>query len=115
MIPLTGKTETLTLDDTAIAALELRHKAKDVRSEMMAAHLWLLRHPKRRPVMLWRFIDAWLAKAPAVKRPPVVVTAWWATEERTINQGAAIGLTPRPGESLAMFRDRVGAKMRGAA
>lgn len=78
-------------------------------------HLWLLRYEKRRPANLWRFIDTWLKRAPETVRPPPVVNAWWTTDERTVNQGRAVGIEPRPGETMAEFRNRLADKMRGAA
>ncbi len=111
---LTGKAETVEIDEVAMKALQLRYPAVAVHDELCKMHMWLIRYEKRRPVRIWVFIDKWLQRAPAVHRPQTVVQAWWATEERTINQGAAIGLTPRPGETMAAFRDRVGNKMRAA-
>jgi len=112
---LQAKAGEVDISPDTIKALRLRYRSVDVESELLKAHLWLLRYPKRRPVNLFRFIDNWLSKAPAVLKPDTVVTAWWSTEERTINQGAAIGLTARPGESMAAFKDRIANAMKGAA
>ncbi len=83
-------------------------------AELCKMHLWLLRNPKGRPVRMWLFVDKWLNKAPAVKRPPPVVDAWWTTEQRTINQGRALGMEARPGETMAQFKDRVANALRAA-
>ena len=103
------------LSTDTIAALKRKYPTRDVDGEIAKMHLWLLRYPKRRPINVWLFVDNWLKRAPAVNRPPPVVNAWWTTDERTVNQGAALGLSPRAGETMANFRDRIAAKMRGAA
>lgn len=103
------------LSTDTVAALKRKFPSRDVDAELAKAHLWLLRYPKRRPVNVWRFLDSWLKKAPETHKPPPVVNAWWTTDERTVNQGAALGLSPRAGETMANFRDRIAAKMRGAA
>jgi hypothetical protein len=99
------------LSTDVISALKLRWRTRDVDAELLKMHLYLTRYPKRRPAMIWRFVDNWLRKADAFVRPQTIVAAWWATDERTINQGAALGLSPRPGESMAQFRDRINAKL----
>jgi hypothetical protein len=111
---LQGKAGPVELSTDTIAALKVRFPAKHVDSELLRAHLWLLRNTSSRPVNIWRFLDHWFAKAPDVIRPPAVVNAWWATDERTINQGAAIGIQARPGETMAQYRSRVADKMRAA-
>lgn len=112
---LLGHAENLEITPDVIAALQAKWKTRDVPEEILKMHLWLLRYPKRRPKRMWVFVDNWLKAAPAVKLPPTVVNSWWTTDERTINQGAAIGLAPRPGESMAQFKDRVADKMRKSA
>lgn len=112
---LMGKSECVAVSDDTIAALQIRHRAKNVRDELLKAHLWLLRNPRRRPSRMWVFVDNWLNKAPAVIRPVPVVIAWWSTDERTINQGEALGLTARPGESMSQYRDRIAKAMQAAA
>lgn len=112
---LTGKDEELELSTDTIAALKRKYPTRDVDAELSKMHLWLLRYPKRRPANVWRFLDSWLKKAAETQRPPPVVNAWWTTDDRTINQGAALGLSPRAGETMANFRDRIAEKMRGAA
>jgi len=102
------------IDDVLLAGLKRRYPTKDVEGELSTMALWLERYPKRRPVNGWRFVDNWLTRAPAVVKPPPVMHAWWTTDERTINQGAAVGLAPRAGETMATFRDRIAAKMRSA-
>ena len=114
MIRLWNEKGEVEIEDQTISALQAKWPSRDVSHQLLLAHLWLLRHPARRPANIWRFVDNWLKKAPAVKRPPVLVNAWWATDERTINQGAAVGIQPRPGESMASFKDRVADKMRAA-
>lgn len=104
----------LSTDD--IAALKLKWPTKAVESELLKMRLWLRRYPARRPKMIWRFIDTWLKKSPNVVRPaPTVMYAWWSSDERTLNQGAALGLSPRPGETMAQFRDRIADKMKAVA
>lgn len=112
---LEAKGGAIELSTETIAALQLRWTTRDVASELAKMHLWLLRYPKRRPASIWRFVDNWLKAAPAVRKPSIVVNAWWSTEERTLNQGAAIGCNPRPGESMAQFRERLGDVMRKSA
>ncbi len=102
------------LSTDTMSALQIRFPSRDVPSELLKAHLWLLRYPARRPASIWRFIDNWLKKAPAVIRPATVVHAWWATDERTINQGAAVGISARPGESMSDFRNRVSLKLKAS-
>ena len=103
------------LSTDTISALQSKWPSRDVPAELARMHLWLLRYPKRRPANVWRFVDAWLKKAPEVRRPPPVVNAWWTTDERTLNQGRAIGVEPRPGETMAEFKERLANRMRGAA
>jgi hypothetical protein len=112
---LTGKDSELELSTDTVDALRRKWPTRDVANELAKMHLWLLRYPRRRPVNVWLFVENWLRRAPAVNRPPPVVNAWWTTDDRTINQGAAIGLSPRAGETMATFRDRIAAKVRGAA
>jgi hypothetical protein len=115
MIKLWTKTTEVEIDEQTIEALQSKWPSRDVQVELKRMHLWLLRYPVRRPATIWRFVDNWLKKAPAVIRPPTIVYAWWATDERTINQGAALGLEPRPGESMVQFKDRVGDKLKRSA
>ncbi len=112
---LQGRAKNLEITPDITQALQAKWKTRDVAAELLKMHLWLLRYPTRRPVRLWVFIDNWLKASPAVKLPPTVVNSWWTTDERTVNQGAAVGLAPRPGESMASFRDRVADKMRKSA
>lgn len=112
---LQGRDAEVDVDADHIAALKLKWKTRDVEGELLKARLWLTRYPKRRPANVWRFVDNWLARAPATVKPPTVVNAWWASDERTINQGAAIGLAARPGETMAQYRDRIAAKLKEAA
>lgn len=111
---LTTRDGAVELSTDTIAALKRKHPTRDVDAEIAKMHLWLLRYPKRRPVNVWLFVDNWLRRSPAVNRPPTVVNAWWTTDERTINQGAALGLQPRAGETMASFRDRIADKLRAA-
>ena len=111
---LSGKNESVELSPETVTALQSKFPTRDVPAELAKMHLWLLRYPKRRPANIWRFVDTWLKRAPEVRKPPTVVNAWWTTEQRTLNQGAAIGIQPRPGETMAEFRDRVADKMRAA-
>lgn len=115
MATLQSKGGEIELSTETVMALQARWITRDVENELLKMHLWLLQHPTRRPVRIWRFIDVWLERSPAVKRPTTVVNAWWATDERTINQGAAVGINPRPGETMAAFRDRLGEAMRKSA
>lgn len=112
---LTGKDHVVELSTDTVVALKRKFPSRDVDGELAKAHLWLLRYPKRRPVNVWRFLDSWLKRAPETQRPPPVVNAWWTTDERTLNQGAALGIAPRAGETMANFRDRIAARMKGAA
>lgn len=41
--------------------------------------------------------------------------AWWTTDALIMAKGAEIGLTPRPGETMGMFKSRISDKMRAAA
>jgi hypothetical protein len=110
------KDSTLELDDVAIKALRQKFPTKAVDKELGQMYLWLTRYEKRRPSNGWRFIDTWLRKSPNVNRPPpVTVFGWWTSDERTVNQGAALGLSPRPGETMAQFRDRIHVKLSEAA
>lgn len=111
-IQLPAKQGMVEIPDPVVRALQSKNPTKDVPRELDAMLLWLTRHEKRRPVNVWRFIDHWLAKAPAVRRPPeVTLHAWWTTDARTVQQGHAIGVEARPGESMAAFRDRIAARM----
>lgn len=113
---LSGKTGEVELSTDTIAALKARFPTKNVERELALAHLWLLKNPSSRPVRMIRFLENWLRKADSVIRPdPVVVAAWWVSDERTLNQGRALGLEPRPGESMPAFRDRINAKLGRAA
>jgi len=86
-----------------------------VEAELLKMNLWLTRYPKKRPVRMWVFIDRWLKNAPAVLMPPVLVEAWWSTDERTLNQGKAVGILPRPGEGMQDYRVRLTQAMRKSA
>ena len=100
------------LSTETIAALKSRFPTKGVEKELHAMHLWLLRYPKRRPCNVWRFVDNWLRKSPNVVRPPATTMfGWWTSDERTINQGHAVGIAARPGESMSQLRDRISAKL----
>jgi len=62
----------------------------------------------------WLNQARWEDELPAeaeVSKPKVITPGWWTTEGATIAQGAHFGLAPRPGESLADFRDRVRARL----
>lgn len=112
-VVLAGKNNEVAFDPQMIAALQSKFRTRDVRGELLKARLWLLRYPARRPVNVWRFVDNWLKRADAVVAPPpVTVVAWWATDERTVQQGHALGLSARPGESMAQFRERVAERIR---
>ena len=112
---LLGKDSQTEVTDDIVAALQHKWKTRNVASELLKMNLYLIRYPKRRPTMIWRFVDNWLKKAPATVRPLTVVNAWWVTDERTINQGAALGMSARPGETMQAFRDRIAAAMSKAA
>lgn len=115
-IVLSTSTVDIELTDTVIAGLRSKFPTKNVDRELLAMNLWLTRYPKRRPVNIWRFVDHWLRKSPNVIRPaPTIMFGWWTSDERTINQGAAIGLTPRPGETMVQFRDRISEKLKMSA
>ena len=101
LVILESKSGPINLSADTVKALQVRFPTRNVTDELLKAHLWLERYPKRRPVSIWRFLDNWHDKAPATVRPPTVVHAWWATPERTVQQGFALGLQARPGESLA--------------
>lgn len=97
-----------------IAALKCRYPTKDVERELAKMHLWTLsrKSDARRPKDVWAFVRNWLLRADSVVRPePPRVAAWWATPERTVNQGEAMGIRARPGESLEQLRDRISAAM----
>lgn len=113
-VVLTGRNGDLVFDPQMISALQSKWATRDVMAELLRARLWLLRYPARRPANLWRFVDNWLKKAPAVVRPQTVVNAWWTSDERTIQQGHALGLSARPGESMAQFRERLSERIRGS-
>jgi hypothetical protein len=94
-----------------IAALRQAYPTKDIDTELARAHLWLVANPARRPVRWPAFLRNWLKRADDVIAPQPNVAGWWATEQRTMNQGAALGLAARPGESLAEYRGRISAKL----
>lgn len=109
---LHAKSGPIAIDDPVIRALQAKNPTKDVARELDAMALWLARHPGRRPVNIWRFIDNWLRKADAViAPPPAQVAAYWATPERTVNQGKALELPSRPGESMEQYRQRIAARL----
>lgn len=113
---LSTATQDVEISADVVAALKVKFPTKAVEAELLKMHLWLLRYEKRRPKNIWRFMDTWLKESPNVVRPaPTVMFGWWTSDERTINQGAAVGISPRPGETMAQFRDRVSEKMRVAA
>jgi hypothetical protein len=114
-VRLETKNASIHLDADTIAALKSKWRTKDVDAQLLAMHLWLLRNKARRPVNVWRFLDSWLAKAPAVIRPPMLVESWWSTPERVVNQGLALGIQARPGESLAALKDRISAALQRSA
>lgn len=112
LLTATGEME---LSTEVVGALKLKWPTKAVDAELLKMHLWLLRYEKRRPKNVWLFVDNWLRKSPNVIRPaPTVMYAWWSSDDRTINQGAALGLSPRPGESMQAFRDRIADRMKAA-
>ena len=41
--------------------------------------------------------------------------AWWATDRGVLAKGAEVGLSPRPGEEMAQFKQRVVDGLRRAA
>jgi hypothetical protein len=114
-VTLMGKMGEVEIGAETIAALQVKWKTRDVSAELQKAHLWLLRYERRRPENVWRFVDNWLKKAPATIMPTTVVNAWWTTDERTLNQGEAIGVRPRPGETMPQYRARLAEKMKAAA
>ncbi len=111
---LHGKVGPIDISEQTISALQVKFPTKSVEPELLKAGLWLLRNTSSRPANIWRFLDHWFAKAPDVVRPPPVMVAWWTTDDRTINQGAAVGCFARPGESMAAYRTRIADKMRAA-
>lgn len=112
MITLRHKTGVLEINDETARALQVKWAKKNVAQELALMHLWLEQHESRRPANVWRFVDNWLKKAYDVRMVAPTVAAWWATDERTINQGAALGLSARPGESMQQYRSRIAEKMR---
>jgi hypothetical protein len=108
---LPTKSGPLELSESLIAALCVKWPTKQVDRELSLMLLYLERRKAMRPVNGWRFIDNWLKKSPDVVAPLPRVAAWWATEQRTLNQGAGLGMTPRPGESIHEYRERIRMKM----
>ncbi len=100
------------ITDQLMASLTRLWPTKDLSTELAKMHLWLERNPKARPAHPYRFIDNWLKKADDMIAPQPKVAAWWATEQRTLNQGAALGLTARPGEGIAEYRERINERLR---
>jgi hypothetical protein len=108
---LTLRTGPYELSPDAIAALQQKYPCKAVERELGLMLIWLLRNPGNRPKSFWRFCDHWMDKADDFVKPQPKVAAWWSTDERTINQGLALGLSARPGEPMAAFRDRISTAM----
>ena len=115
MMRLHGRDGEVEVDADMVVALKSKWRTRNVEAELAKMHLYLVRYPTRRPKLIWRFVDNWLKKAPATVRPLTLVDAWWATDERTIQQGHALGLSARAGESMQQFRDRISAAVRAAA
>jgi hypothetical protein len=110
---LAGKHGPVELSADTIAALKLSYATKNIDLETARAALWLERNPSRRPVRMLRFLETWLKRSDSVIRPAPIVAAWWTTEARTVNfaLGLSPPMTPRAGESMGEFRDRISARL----
>ena len=40
-------------------------------------------------------------------RQPKIMDAWWTSDPSTLHHGESIGIKPRPGETMAQYRDRL--------
>ena len=50
----------------------------------------------------WRFDDEIVISAPEIKR-----MNWWQSDTLTMSHGREVGITPRPGEEMATYRQRI--------
>lgn len=96
------------LSPEALRGLAVKWPGVNVEDQLALMALWLERHEKRRPVSIWRFIDAWLRKV-APKKPVLepIERAWWTTPEKTLAYGKHVGVEPRRGEEMNNYRERL--------
>lgn len=88
-----GRAGAVEVDEVAMRGLELKYPGVRVADEMAKMHLWLLRHPAKRPANVWRFLDNWLkrVKPPTVaqearsRRATVAAQIYGDWRERTID------------------------------
>lgn len=104
----------LDLSPDHIEAFAKKYPYTDVRAEFGRMLIWLEKNPSGRWKLPWRGIEKWLAKAETKNRArgvsrktAIEIEAWWTSDSSTLKKGAELGLAPRPGESMAQFRDRV--------
>lgn len=50
-----------------------------------------------------------------IEMPEVKAVAWWATDKGVLDMGQKLGISPRPGEELPQFKQRVVEKFKAAA
>lgn len=50
-----------------------------------------------------------------IPKPKGATVAWWQSDELIIAKGQELGISPRPGETMAQFKSRVADKLRVAA
>ena len=62
---LLGREGEYELSEQTIAALRYAYPDKNVDRELALMHLWLLSNAARRPVLLLKFVKAWLKRAKA--------------------------------------------------
>lgn len=105
---LHGKAGPVELSPEAVRGLAVKYPGINIEDQLALMALWLERHEKRRPVNVWRFVDAWLRKVQP-KRPVIepIERAWWTTEEKTLAYGKHVGVEPRRGEEMQPYRERL--------
>lgn len=117
------------LDPELVRSLVATYPAVNVRRELERMHLWTLKNPARRWSNPIRGIEAWLKKASKAAaqrkenekqqakrtekqylqgvKTSGVSTAWWASDEGTLQRGRQMSIYPRPGESMSDYRTRL--------
>lgn len=117
------------LDPELVRSLCSTYPAVNVRRELERMHLWTLKNPSRRWTNPLRGIEAWLKRTQATVlkaketerqwrksqesaylrgvKTTGVSTAWWSSDEATLEYGRKKGVNPRPGESMPDYRARL--------